>query len=418
VVQNGKEREIKKDPAVIRMLKNPFNPAGPADPRYYADRTELLSIFRNNVKAVTETKGVTKPINLAVTGQWGTGKSSTLYKFKDILENETDGARIFSSYVSLTPSNCKNADSFFACILETLFRDYETTVPLPGRLIQFIKDESVRLNRWKIKKMGTTAPEFERVEEDLNAVNFKNTLLEFWVKLKESNFDMVVIMLDDLQYVLSQDNGEILYDLRTDMQSLSMKGALFTFVICTPENLFPRMRTVAEPFTRLFTRYELKPFDLQGTAEQIQKPLDVEKIPLTLSETTIQEIHDITQGHPYFICASMKHLLDNVPEGTVSADGFQAVCPDIREYFANVKFNADFDKATESEKEILLRIASLNEPEFSPKEVGGRSKITYVERLVAKGLVTKIDRGKYKLYTPLFADYLQLKTKDTSRRRV
>lgn len=134
------------------MIKNPYNPTGPADPRYYADRDELLSLFRNNVKAVTVTKGVTKPINLAVTGQWGMGKSSTLYKFKDILENETEGARIFSSYVSLKPSNCKNADTFFACILETMFRDYETTVPLSNKIIAFIKDESVRLNRWKMEK--------------------------------------------------------------------------------------------------------------------------------------------------------------------------------------------------------------------------------------------------------------------------
>lgn len=221
---------------------------------------------------------------------------------------------------------------------------------------------------------------------------------------------MVVIMLDDLQYVLSQDNGEILYDLRTDMQSLSMKGALFTFVICTPENLFPHMRTVAEPFTRLFTRHELKPFDILGTTEQIQKPLDVEQIHLTLSRTAIKEIHEITKGHPYFISLAMKHFIDKIPEGTLSANKFAALCPDIMEYFADAKFNADFEKATETERDILFKIVSLNESEFSPKEVGGRSKISYVERLVSKGLITKIDRGKYKLYTPLFAEYLRLKT--------
>jgi hypothetical protein len=397
------------------MIKNPYNPTGPADPRYYADREELLSLFRNNVKAVTVTKGVTKPINLAVTGQWGLGKSSTLYKFKDILEKETDGARIFSSYVSLTPSHCKSADAFFACILETVFRDYETTVPLPNKLIQFIEDESIRLNKWKLKRMGASLPELERIEEDLNAVNFKNTLLQFWIKLKESRFDMVVIMLDDIQYVLAQDNGEILYDLRTDMQWLSMKGALFTFVICTPENLFPQMRTVAEPFTRLFTRFELKPFDIEGTTEQIQKPLDVEKIPLKLSRSVIKEIHDITRGHPYFISLAMKHFIDKIPEGTGSANKFATVCHDIMEYFAEAKFNADFEKATDTEKEILLKIVTLDEPEFSPKEIGGRSKTTYVERLVAKGLITKIDRGKYTLYTQLFAEYLRMKAAGAAR---
>ena len=214
------------------MIKNPYNPIGPADPKYYADRTDLLLTFKKNVKAVTKTKGVTKPINLAVIGQWGTGKSSTLYKFKDILEHETESARIFSSYVSLKPSNCKNADSFFACILESIFKEYETTAAPSAKLIQFLKDEATRLDKWKLKRMNASGPKFERIDEDVNALNFKDTLLQFWIKLKESKFDMAVIMLDDIQYVLSQDNGEILYDLRTDMQSLSMRGALFTFIIC------------------------------------------------------------------------------------------------------------------------------------------------------------------------------------------
>lgn len=393
------------------MIKNPYNPFAPTDPRYYADRTDLLTTFRENVKAVTVTKGITKPINLAVIGQWGIGKTSTLNKFKDILENESNGARIFSAYVSLKPSNCKDADSFFACILETIFREYKTTVPLSDQAIEFIKDELFRLDKWKLKKVTLATPEFERIDADLNALNFKSTLLGFWTKLKASKFDMVVIMLDDIHYVLSHNNGEILYDLRTDMQSLSMEMALFTFVICTPENMFPEMRNAAEPFTRLFMRYELKPFDLQGTTDQIQKPLHVEKMPLKISKKAIKEIHEVTRGHPFFISLAMKQFLNKIPEGTESADEFFEFCPEIMNHFAESKFDDDFAKATDAEKEILIKIADYPKPEFSPKDIGQKLKIMYLERLVSKGLITKIDRGKYKLYTPLFADYLRLKTK-------
>jgi hypothetical protein len=38
---------------------------------------------------------------------------------------------------------------------------------------------------------------------------------------------------------------------------------------------------------------------------------------------------------------------------------FTAKCPDIREYFAEVKFNADFEKVTEIKREILSTIARL-----------------------------------------------------------
>lgn len=110
----------------------------------------------------------------------------------------------------------------------------------------------------------------------------------------------------------------------------------------TPENMFPQIRTVAEPFTRLFTRYELKPFDLRRTAEQIQKPLDVEKILLKLPKSAIKEIHEITSGHPFFISLAMKHFIDRIPEGTVSADKFTAFCPDIREYFSRSQVQCRF----------------------------------------------------------------------------
>ncbi len=76
-------------------MKNPFNAQGPTDPRYYANRSKLLDLFRHNVIWVAKSKGVTKPVNISITGRWGMGKTSTLHKFKDMLANDCGGARIF-----------------------------------------------------------------------------------------------------------------------------------------------------------------------------------------------------------------------------------------------------------------------------------------------------------------------------------
>ena len=62
------------------MIKNPYNPGIPVNPRYYANQNVLLSTFRVNVNAVTKSEGITQPINLAIIGPWGMGKSSTLGK--------------------------------------------------------------------------------------------------------------------------------------------------------------------------------------------------------------------------------------------------------------------------------------------------------------------------------------------------
>ncbi len=120
---------------------NPFNAQGPTNPKYYANREELLLTFIRNAKAVAGSKGVTRPINIAITGNWGVGKTSTLLKFKDILKNKVGKTRTFSACVSLKPTCCVDADTFFVTIMETIFREYESTIELPKKVLEFVKDE-------------------------------------------------------------------------------------------------------------------------------------------------------------------------------------------------------------------------------------------------------------------------------------
>jgi hypothetical protein len=391
------------------MIKNPYNPRGPADPRYYANHEELLSAFRENVNAVTKSGGVTKPVNLAILGQWGMGKSSTLIRFRDILQSEFPDAHILSSVISLKPAHCEDPDTFSATILESLFTTYRTTIPLPVKVLDFIRDELFRLDQWKLTKISLQSPEFERKESLVTAINFKDTLLRFWHTLKENGTDLAVIMIDDIHYVLTKNKGEIFYNLRTDIQTLGTEGALFMVIIATPDSLYPEIRNVAEPFTRLFVRYELEPFDIRGIGEQIQKPLDVEKIPLAFSPKVVREIHEITRGHPYFVSLALWELLRKVPEGTTAVKDFRTWCPDITGIFASDKFDDDLASVTEAEKEVLFSIADLKKTVFNPREIAGRSVPMLLERLTMKGLVVRVGRGKYRLYTQLFGEYLEKK---------
>lgn len=389
-------------------MTNPFSTQGPTDPKYYANRSDLLTTFRQSVVAVKTSKGITKPTNMAVFGRWGIGKTSTLYKFRDILRNEMRGAKVFSSLISLKPASCVDADTFSMAILETVFHDYECTTSLPEKVRNFIKDELKIIDNWKVTKLSLT-PEVERKQREIKAVNFKGALLRFWKVLKDNGIDLAIIMLDDIHYVLTHEKGELLYDLRTDMQALSASGAHFMFVITGPLTLYPEMRDKAEPFTRLFERFDLEPFDLTGTKELIEKPLQTEKINLEISEEVVQRIHEITGGHPYFITLVMRDLLNQKQEGKLSLKEFTDMYPDLTEHFARIKFNDDFAKATDSEKEVLHKMASSNKQEVAPNDIGGAKITKFLERLVEKDLVLKVARGKYSIYNPLFKEYLRKK---------
>ncbi len=385
-------------------IVNPFNAQGPTNPKYYANREELLSTFMQSVRAVAGSKGITRPRNIAVMGRWGVGKTSTLLKFKDLLKHEA-GTRTFSASVALKPACCTDADAFFVAIMESVFREYESTVELPQKVRDFVREELNFIDKWKVRI--STRPEIERKDTPpLKGIQFKETMAKFWEKLQSGGIDLAIILLDDIHYALLHENADLLLDLRTDMQALSASGAQYMFVIAGPMSLYPEMRDKAEPFTRLFERFELKPFDVRGTKQLIEKPLEAEGIDLAIDIAVVRRIHQITGGHPYFVTLLMQDLLNGVKSGRLDPAEFDELCPGLIEHFARVKFDDDLNRASEAERGILFEMAGMEESEVSPFRLNGRGATMLLDRLVKKDLVVKKARGKYQLYNPLFKEYL------------
>jgi len=220
-------------------------------------------------------------------------------------------------------------------------------------------------------------------------------------------------MLDDIHYLLTEGWDGSLYDLRTDIQALSAQGARYMFVITGQTFLYPEMHELAEPFTRLFEKFEIDNFDLNGTREVIEKPLRVEGIEIKISDDVIERIHNITEGHPFFIVFIMRDLLRKIKQGRIDMEKFNESYPSIIDHLTKTKFQDDFNKATDAERETLLKIAELGEDVFTPSDITGRSQSKLFERLMEKELLVKISRGKYRLYHTMFLEFLRMMKKGT-----
>ena len=222
---------------------NPFNVHGPTNPRYFANREDLLSTFRYNVIAVNKSKGITRPINISVMGSWGVGKTSTLLKFRDMLKTPGKGMNVFSATIPLSPECCVSSDIFFLTIMEGIFREYQSTAELPQRVRDFIRDELNFFERWRVRL--SLNPELERKEPPPpRGIDFRYTMKEFWEKLQASGVGMAVIMLDDIHFALSpQGNADLLLDLKTNMQTLSAAGAQYMFIVTGPSSIYPGFGT-------------------------------------------------------------------------------------------------------------------------------------------------------------------------------
>jgi len=346
----------------------------------------------------------TKPDNIAVLGNWGIGKTSTLQKFRDILHNEMkDSINAFSVLFSLKPSICEDADVFTSCLLDAISKQYSTSIPLKRRVGEVIKEEAKIWEQWKINSISMS-PELRRKTKEHSLLD---ALGRLWGKLENSGIDLAVIMMDDIHYLITDGWKGSLYDLRTDIQTLSADGARYLFVITGPIFIYPEMHELAEPFTRLFEKFELVNFDLSGTKEAITKPLEVSGVPLKISDDVVEQIHKMTEGHPFFIASIMRDILRIYKEGDLTPEKFEGIRGELISHLARSKFQDDYDIATDAEKLILLRCAKLGKEVFSPSDIEGKSQPKLFERLGKKELLIKISRGKYRLYHPLFAEYLR-----------
>jgi len=388
---------------MTKMTNNPFYARGPIDPQYFANRKDLLEFYTENIRDSVQSK-YTKPDNIAIIGNWGVGKTSTLLKFKDIINNEMeDPGNIFSVIFSLKPSVCEDADVFTSYFLDSISKQYSTSIPLMDRISEIIKEEAKMWNNWELERISLS-PELRKKTRRLDLVG---ALTKLWSKLENNGIDLAVIMIDDIHYMLTEGWMGSLYDLRTDIQTLATEGTKFLFVITGPKFIYPEMHEIAEPFTRLFEKFELDSFDLAGTKEAVTKPLLIDCIPIEISDDVIEQIHSITEGHPFFIANIMRDIVRMHKKGILTLDEFEKTKHQFIKHLIRSKFQDDFNMATDAEKQILMKCIKLDEKTFSPSDIEGKSSPKLFERLTKKELLTKLSRGKYRLYHPLFTEYLK-----------
>lgn len=386
----------------------PFTPKDPVEPEFYVDREELLDSFRKNIRIASKSR-YTKPSNLAILGDWGVGKTSTLLKFNDILLNELKGdVNAFSVMFSVKPTHCRDLEYFAGSLLTQMTEDYRSTRAILPKLAETIAQLR---KEWRVEEFMLGGPQpsggVRVARREPPRVDLTKALMELWGKLNKQGMEVVVIMIDDIHYVASYGWKSSVYDLRTIIQELGMKGAKFMFVITGPASLYEREADLAEPFRRLFDPYTIGNFDERSTKEAILKPLRVTGADLTVSDEVVRRIHRITRGHPYFIKFIMRELALHKERGKIDGMAFSAAYPRILGKLASAKFKADIANISELERKVLNGVA--RKEIFYPKDMrikGGRMGL---KRLEEKGLVRRLARGEYELYHPLFREYLLVK---------
>jgi hypothetical protein len=120
-----------------------------------------------------------------------------------------------------------------------------------------------------------------------------------------------------------------------------------------------------------------------------------------------QWLHSKTRGHPYFMAFICRQFADLTRAG----DKLNATehWQEIFHRLEKEKFSADLPQVTDREVQLLRALARCEEQEINRKQFADYARM-YFTRLTDKGLLIRTGRGHYRLYHPLFREFLRQTT--------
>ncbi len=251
----------------------------------------------------------------------------------------------------------------------------------------------------------------------------KATLEFAWEHLRAHNKQKIIFAYDEAQNLSDHASKEqfplsVLLDV---FQSIQKKGIPFMLVLVGLPTLFPKLvdaRTYAERMFRVMTLTRL---NSDESREAILQPIEDSDCPVNFSGNSVEVIIFESGGYPYFIQFICREVFDVFIRqneqgelGTVPIEAIQQ------------KLDADFfagrwARITDRQKELLLVIAHLDEPddEFTIQELVEKSKdllpksfsSSHANQMLAslaeRGMIYKNRVGKYSFAVPLLGRFIR-----------
>src|SRR5438067_10904884 len=263
------------------------------------------------------------------------------------------------------------------------------------------------LRNWRLKQLNLGAVGLERHSRRLflssGSSLLRHTLKEAWDHFfRPAQLNGAIFFLDDLQNITSIRKSDLALTIRDQFQSLGVEGMNYSVCFSAKSDYFAETKALAEPAVRFYTKVYLEPFTLE---EAIAYTRSVFATSPDTTPTIAAWLHEKTLGHPYFLAFVCKHL--SATQNQIQARQLQAIWPEIFDQLGREKFRSDISRLSAQDRALVREFASLGESEIPAHHLTGKIHRQYLARLLEKGLLVRTGRGRYKLYHPLFREFLR-----------
>lgn len=260
---------------------------------------------------------------------------------------------------------------------------------------------------WRFKRANLGGVGLERETSCLflssGSFLLKDALKEAWDHFfQPSQLNGAIFFVDDLQNITGIGKSELALTVRDQFQSLGVEGMNYSICFSAKSAYFAETKTLAEPAVRFYTKVYLEPFTIEETIEYTRSVFS------TSPDTTAiiaAWLHEKTLGHPYFLAFVCKHL--SADKNQIQPRQLEAIWPAIFDQLGREKFRSDISQLSVQDRALVREFASLGQSEIPAHHLTGKIHRQYLARLLEKGLLVRTGRGRYRLYHPLFREFLR-----------
>jgi len=369
-------------------------PNFPVRPEEFVGRRRQIETF---CQALQQGLEAGRTASFAILGDWGIGKSSLLLKFAALSSQPSFAMLpVFISASGDVGDYLRLAEN-----LLDKFTDALLAVPTMQALLR------VELRNWRLKRVNLGGFALERESPRLflssGSSLLRHKLKEAWDHfLPQARLNGAIFFLDDLQNITSISKSDLALTIRDQFQSLGIESMNYSVCFSAKPDYFAETKGLADPAVRFYTKFYLERFTLDETLDYARSVFDLS---LDTSATVAAWLHEKTLGHPFFLAFVCKYLTTTA--GQIQPDKLEPIWPAIFDQLGREKFRSDVSQLSAREFEFVRRFANLSENELATQHYTGKFRREYFARLVEKGLLIRAGRGRYKLYHPLFREFLQ-----------
>ena len=381
---------------------NPFSPSAGAKPPELVGRDEILESAR---VLMGRTQLCRSGQSLLMLGLRGVGKTVLL---NEILRRAIMMGNIMPIYMESSES--KSLGEMLAN-------------PLRMALLKLNRIESAKAKA-KIglsalrNFMGTIRVTFGEVGIELDPLkgvadsgDRQFDLIELFTAVGEAAAEAkkaVVLLIDEVQYLSSEDLGALVMALHR-MQQLQLPIVMIGAGLPILAKLMGEAKSYSE---RLFLYPQIGALSREEAAKAIVVPF--KNAGFGINQDAVDEVFAMSKGYPYFIQAWGSQIWDFVDREPITLDDVSKVRASVIAILDDNFFRIRIERMTTAERRFLLSMARIaNEAgECRIAEIAAEMKVAvsavapYRSSLIKKGMIYQSKLGSIAFTVPMFADYL------------